>query len=175
LLLTEIGEVQRELSPHLGESLSRNADAARFGNAFEARCDVYAIAVDAHLVVDDIAEVNANSELHAVLRVYVGVALGHGLLDGKRTLDSVHDASELGEDAVAGGIDDTPAVLRNNREHDRLMALEIADSSFFVGAHEGAVAGDVGREDCCQFAGNLGIFGRIYHTARGLFRLRALD
>jgi hypothetical protein len=73
------------------------------------------------------------------------------------TFDSIYDAAELGEDDVAGGIDDALTMLSDHREHDRLMDLEIGDSAFFVGAHESAIARDVGREDCCQTAGNLGI------------------
>jgi hypothetical protein len=125
--------------------------------------------------MDDIAEVDADAELHAARGVYVGVALSHGLLDGKRALDGVHDAYELGEDAVADDINDAPAVLSDHRENDRLMALEIADSHLFVCAHEGAVAGDVGRQDCCQSAGNFGFSGRICHPARRLIGHRGLD
>ena len=55
------------------------------------------------LVDDDVAEIDADAELHAARRLDRGVALGHRPLDGDRALDRVHDAGELGEDAVAGG------------------------------------------------------------------------
>ena len=90
-----------------------------------------------------------------------GVALGHGLLDRDRALDRIHDAGELGEDAVAGRVDDAAAVLADHRQDDRLVRLEVADGRVFVSAHERAVAGDVGGEDGGQPALNLGVPGAV--------------
>ncbi len=42
----------------------------------------------------------------------------------------------VGEDAVAGGIDDCPAMRSDQRQHDRLMRLEVADGGVFVRAHQ---------------------------------------
>ena len=141
--------------------LARDADAARLGDALQACGDVDAVAVDARLVVDDIAEVDADAELHPTICFDGGVALGHRLLDGDRALDRVHDAGELGEDAVAGRVDDAAAVLGDHRQHDRLMRLEVADGTRLVSAHQRAVAGDVGGEDCGQPALNLGVPGAV--------------
>src|SRR6516162_3748642 len=80
------------------------------------------------------------------------VALRHGLLDGDRALDGVHDAAELGEDSVACRVDDAATVFPNHREDDCLVRIEIADGSSLVSAHERAIAGDIGSEDRCQFA-----------------------
>ena len=62
-------------------------------------------------------------------------------------LDRADDARELGEDAVAGGIDDESAVCADHRQEHGLVRLEGTHRGIFVGAHERGVAGDVGHED----------------------------
>ena len=68
-------------------------------------------------------------------------------LDGDRAFDRVHDARELGENAVAGGVDDASGELADHRQHDGLVALEVAHRARLVGAHQRAIAGDVSRQD----------------------------
>jgi len=48
------------------------------------------------------------------------------------TFGYVHDTSELGENAVAGRVDDAPAELTDHRQHGRLMPLEIAYRARFI-------------------------------------------
>jgi len=73
----------------------------------------------------------------------------------------VHDAAELGEDAVAGGVDDATAVLPDHWQHDRLVPLQVAHGAGFVSAHEGAVARDVCGKDGGQPALNLRVPGAV--------------
>src|SRR5262245_14618235 len=75
----------------------------------------------------DIALIDADAEAHAASLFHVGIALRHNPLDHHRALDRVHDASELSEDAIAGGVDNPTAVLRDHREYDGLMLLETAN------------------------------------------------
>ena len=86
-------------------------------------------------------------------------------LNGERAFDRVHYARKLGEDAVARGVDDAPGELADHREHDRLMPLEIAHRARLVGAHQRAVAGDVGRENGAQppFHALFGHFDRCHY------------
>ena len=76
-----------------------------------------------------------------------GIALGHLRLNGHRAFDRVYNAGELGENAVAGGVDDAPPELTDHREHHRLMALEITHRARLVRAHQRAIAGDVSRQN----------------------------
>jgi hypothetical protein len=119
--------------------------------------------------VDHVPEVDADPELHSALWVSSSVALGHGLLDGDGALHGVHDARELRENAVAGRVYDATGMLAYQGHDHGLVRFEIADSRFVVGAHEGAIAGDIGSKDRCQFAGNLWICRNIGHPrASGL-------
>jgi hypothetical protein len=54
----------------------RTANAARLGQAFEAGGDVDAVAKDVAVFDDDVADVNADAELDAVVRRQRGIAFG---------------------------------------------------------------------------------------------------
>ena len=75
------------------------------------------------------------------------VAGRHDGLDLDRALGRVDHARELGQDAVARGVDDAAAVAADQRQDHRLVPLEVADRRGLVLAHEAAVAGDVGGQN----------------------------
>ena len=113
--------------------LARHADTARFRDSLQPRSDVDAIAEDSIIVVDDVTEVDADTKLHMPLGLDCGIAFDHLPLNGDRAFDRVQHTRELGQQAVPGGINDTSAKLANHRQHDRLMALEVAHRARFVG------------------------------------------
>jgi hypothetical protein len=100
--------------------------------------------------MDDVAEIDANAEQHPTLGGNVEIALSHNLLNGDGAFDRAHGARELRDDAVAGDIDNSSAVLGDQRQDHRLVRFEVAHRLFFVAPHEARVAGDVrgqnGRE-----------------------------
>src|SRR5258708_3805524 len=69
----------------------------------------------------------------------------------RRSAGSAHrvdHARELGEDAVAGGLEDAAADLGHRRVGDLLAhPLQARERAFLVGAHHAAEADDVGGED----------------------------
>ena len=107
--------------------------------------------------------VDANPELHTTRLSDLGVALCHGLLDGDRALDGVHDAIELSEDAVAGRVYDATAMLSYQGQDHSLVRFEVTNGGSLVSAHEAAIAGDIGSKDRGDFAGNSWISGNIGH------------
>ena len=112
--------------------------------------DVDAIAEDLIIIVDHVTEVDADTKLHTPLGLDRGIAFDHLPLNGHRALDRVQHAGELGQDAVAGGIDDTSAEVANHRQDHRLMALEVAHRARFVRTHQRAIAGNICRQDGCK-------------------------
>src|ERR1700736_6869617 len=106
LLLADVIAGKLDASVDLLVDLARDADPAGLGDALKARCYIDAVAIDAHLVIDHVADVDADAELHAALRLDCRIALCHGGLDGERALARVHHAGELGENALAGSVDD---------------------------------------------------------------------
>src|SRR3546814_12230386 len=63
------------------------ADAAGLGQALQAGRDVDAVAVDIVVLVDDVAEVDADAEADALGLWAILFPLGHALLDQPRTLE----------------------------------------------------------------------------------------
>ena len=83
-----------------------------------------------------------------VLGRHLGIALDHPALNVDGAAHGVDDADEFDQHAVAGGLDDTAAVL-GDLWIDQFLAMrfQLAERAFFVGAHQPAVAGNVGREN----------------------------
>ena len=94
------------------------------------------------------ADVNPHAELDALRRWHGLVAGRHLALHVDRATHRVDNASELDQEAVAGGLDDASAMLTDFRI-DQLapMRLEPREGIFLVGAHEPAVARHVRGEN----------------------------
>ena len=123
----------------------RDADAAGRGQPLEPRRDVDAIAVDVVAVDDHVAEVDADPELDAELRLDVGVVLGDAPLDLDRTLDGVDHARELDQGAVARKLDHPAAALGDLGLNEFLaQCFEPGVRAGFVLAHQPTVADHVG-------------------------------
>src|SRR5262249_11382676 len=155
LLGAKIGATVLDTLLDFIEHLAGDANPSRLGDRLQPGRNIDTIAVDPGVVKYNVTLIDADPELHAPGRLGSGVALLHLLLHGNGTSDGIEHAGELGENAVAGGIDDMPAELRNHRQHGVLMPLEIANSPFLVRAHQGAVAGNIGYQKCRKLAGCL--------------------
>ncbi len=147
LLLADVLAGKINASADLLVNFARDTDAAGLCDALQPGSHVDAVAVDAGFVVDHVADIDADAELHAALWLNGGIALGHLGLDGDRAFDRVHHAGEFGENAVARSVDDASCELTDHREHHRLMALEITHRARLVRAHQRAIAGDVSRQN----------------------------
>jgi hypothetical protein len=121
--------------------------AARVRERLQPGGDVDAVAVDLRVVVDDIAEVDADAKAHASLLGHGLIARGHDGLDLDRAFGGTDDAGKLGEDAITGGVDDAPSEPGDQRQDHVLVRLEVAHGGGLVFVHEPAVAGDVCGED----------------------------
>ncbi|HKH84670.1 MAG TPA: hypothetical protein VKA25_13355 [Gemmatimonadales bacterium] len=76
-----------------------------------------------------------------------GIRFPELLLNRYGTFDSIHDARELGQDAIASRIGDPSAVLGYKAIHNGPMSHEGPHRPGFVGMHEPRVVGHVGAED----------------------------
>jgi hypothetical protein len=121
--------------------------AARVGERLQPGGDVDAVAVDSGVVVDDIAEVDADAKAHASMLGHGLIARGHHGLDLDRAFGGTDDAGEFGEDAITRGVDDPASVPGDQGQDHALMRLEVAHGGGLVFVHEPAVAGDVGGQD----------------------------
>ena len=124
--------------------LSRQADAAGIGEAFQPRRDVDRVAQQVGAVAVDEARMKADAigqKLGALRR------LGKAGLDGDGGADGRGRFGEFGEHAVACGGEDAALMLFDGAEDQRLADGERAQGQRLVPAHGAAVAHRVGGED----------------------------
>src|SRR5215470_14848608 len=88
-----------------------DADPARLGQPLEAGGDIDAVAKDVAVLDDDVAHVDPDTKLDAVVGSCAGVALGHLALHFDRAAQRVDDAAELDQQPITGGFDQAAAVL----------------------------------------------------------------
>jgi hypothetical protein len=120
-------------------------DRAGLGDAFQTRGNIDAVAHEvAVALLNDIAEMNANPELDALLGQHAGVALDHSGLDFDRAAHGVDHAAELDDQAVAGALDDA-AVMGGDGGFDQIAAQtpEPRQGAILVRSREPAVADDI--------------------------------
>ena len=87
-----------------------NADAAGLGQRFQPGGNIDTIPRDIITVYDDVAQVDANPEIDAVVRREVEIARAHLALRFDRTTQCCRCADELDQHSVASGMDDPTAV-----------------------------------------------------------------
>ena len=91
-------------------------DRARLGDSFKSRGDIDAIAHQiAVALLDDIAQMNADTKDDAALRRNGRKTLGHGVLHRDGAAHRVYDTAELHERAVAGALEHSPVMCRDRR------------------------------------------------------------
>ena len=103
------------------------------------------------LAIDhDIADMHADAELHGLVGGSARI-LYRGL-HRDRALHGVDRAGEVGDDAVAGGVEDAAPVRRDQPVDDHAACLQPAERGNLVMRHQPAVAGNVGGENRCELS-----------------------
>src|SRR5262249_21298223 len=167
-VLTKELIVERQFAFDLVVRCAREADAAALGEAFEARRDVDAVAVDPFALDDHVAEIDSNSEPHAACVGQAGVPDLQLTLDVDAALDGVDDPRESRQHVVAGRVHHTAAVLRHRRRHHPTIFGDRADSGRLIVAHETAIAFDVSAQNRRELA----LYRASVHDAKFYARWR---
>src|SRR5206468_12748697 len=115
MLCSRVFKSNVEFPLHLIEDHSRNANAARISQTFEPRCNVYTVAIDVVSVDDDVTDIDSNSKHDRLVVWNRQVALCNTALDGNRALDSVDNAGELNQGAIAHEFHHASVVFCNHR------------------------------------------------------------
>ena len=137
-----------ELAAHLPIGIVGYADAAGLGDTFEPGGNVDAVAVNIAFFDDDVANMNADAELDALVLRHGCVTLDHAVLNFNSTARSVYGACELNQDTIASPLDDAAAMIGDLRFQEfEPMSIKPRQCAFLVGSHQTAVAGDVASED----------------------------
>ena len=152
-LLSEVDELRLDPSPHMLVRRARNGHATGFGDAFEPRGDVDAVAEDILALDKHIAEMDADPVEDALRLEGAFIAGRHLLLHRQGAFDRRDDGREFDEHPVAHGLEQPPAV----RGDDRLSGLSpLAHETCRAGlvlAHHARIADDIGGEDRGKLAG----------------------
>ena len=154
LLLADVFEGEVELARGILLHPRRDADAAGLGQSFEPRRDIDAVAKDVAVLDDDVADIDADAKLDAVVGRYAGVAPGHLALHLDGAAQCIDHTAELDEQPVAGGLDEAAPVLGDFRiEELAAQRLEAFEGAALVGADQPRIARHIGREDRREAAG----------------------
>ena len=117
---SRIADREIELPLHLTIGVLGETDRALLGHALPSRGDIDAVTHQVPIgLLDDVAQMNADPELDALLRRDTRVAFDHSDLDFDRAAHCVDDAAELGDEPVARALDDTP-VMRSDGGIDEI-------------------------------------------------------
>jgi hypothetical protein len=137
--------------PRIALRIVGKADASGFGDPFQARGDVNAIAEDIVVVDDDVADVNSDAELDPEILRYMGILARRAALNFGRATRSIHHAGEFHQHAVARGLDDAAAMCGDGWIDEGFSdRLQPGQRSFLVGTHEAAIPGDIRSQYRCQ-------------------------
>ena len=152
---TKVGDSEIEPPPDLPIGVLRETDRARLANAFQSRGDIDVVAHESGVaLLNDVAQVNADTKFDAALGRYARIALDHAVLNLERAAHCVDHAAELDEAAIASSVDDTPAV-HGDRGIDQIAAQppQPRQRTILVHAGEPAVAHHVRDKDRSDFSG----------------------
>src|SRR5207302_7673306 len=118
---------------------------------FEAHCNIDAVTKDIIIFDDNITDVNADAKFDPLDLRYVDILLGHAALNFDGTSHGVEDAGELNESAVAGILDDAPAIISDFGIKKRLpKSFQLRQGAFFVDPYQAARARDIRRQNSRQ-------------------------
>ena len=133
--------------------VARNQDAACRRFPFQPRRHVDAVAIEVVAVDDQVAQVQAHAEHESSIGRLVAVGLGHGLLKLDGGAQRINCAGELDQSTVAGQLDQTSSVFRQDRiEVFRTVLAQARQRPALVTPHQAGVADNVCSNDCRQFA-----------------------
>ena len=152
LLIAQIVEGQRQLVADLVVRRGRDADRTGLGEGFQPGGDVDPVAEQVVAVDHDVADMHADAELHRFVGGTPGILCGDRGLHRDRALHGIDRAGEVGDDAVAGGVEDAAPVRRDQLVDDDAARLQPGERADLVARHQPAVAGNVGGEDRGEFA-----------------------
>jgi hypothetical protein len=92
--------------------------------------------------------VDADAEPHLLIGRSLRVLPGHGLLNCDGTLHRIYGAREIDDEAIARCVEDPTSMRGDQVVDDDSVSRESAKSADLISAHEGAVARDIGGENC---------------------------
>jgi hypothetical protein len=92
-----------------------NANPVRIGQTFEASRDVHPVPEDVVVLHHDVALVNADTELDAIIAGCSGTSFTHPVLPLGRTTQGINHTGKFDQQAITGRFDDAAPVFGDLR------------------------------------------------------------
>ena len=153
VLVAKIDEIVFQLITHLFVGRIREANATGLRDPFQSRGDIDAVAHEVAIALfDNVAEVNADAEIDAVVGGHANVAFDHAILHLDRTAHGVDHAAKFDEAAVAGALDDAP-MMGGDRGINQLatQSPQPRQCAILICPRETAIAYDIRNQDRRDF------------------------
>ena len=155
LLLADVVKANIETAMHLLAHRRRHADSAGLGQRFQTRRHVDTVARDVGAVDDDVADVDADAELDALVGRFRLIICVHCPLHVDCAVERRIRAGEFEQHPVAGGLDHPATVFGNLRIDDAFADLaQPRKRPSIIALHVSAEADYISDEDRRQLAGD---------------------
>jgi hypothetical protein len=104
------GEV--ETPGHVLLNAGGHANASRLGQTFQPGRDIHSVTEDVVVLHHDVALVNADTELYAIVDRCSGISLTHTVLPLGRTAQCIYHTGKLDQQAITGRFDNAAPGVR---------------------------------------------------------------
>jgi hypothetical protein len=155
---TDVVECQVDFPCDMLANRPRYADPAWFGEPLDARGHVHVIAVNAASVVNDLTEVDANSEFQSRVFSQFGIALRHLPLKLDGGPDRCDGTQKLDENGISRLIDYPTAMAGCDTVEQVEASLEFSQCFLVIHLGEATEPGNVSVED----GGKLALHGVLH-------------
>jgi len=122
-LWADILKTIRKLVLDEGKNAPGNADAARRGYSFQPSRDVDTVAIEVVGIDENIADIDADAEIHSAAFVRLSIADAQFLLDRNCTAHRFYRLAEFSEYAISGGVEDATIVARDQSIDHRAVGF----------------------------------------------------
>src|SRR5688572_23561023 len=112
-LLADILKEETDLSGGIFLHALRHAYPTRVGDPLQPGSDVDPIAVDIPILLDDVADIDANTEFDLPVLIHIRIPLTHAGLHVHGAVDGIDHTGEIGHQTVAGVLEN-PAPMSGN-------------------------------------------------------------
>ena len=110
-LLSHVVEGEVETPGYVLLNTGGHANASGLGQTFQPSRDVHPVSEDVVVLHNDVALVNADPKLDAIVARFTGISLTHSVLPLGRTTQCINHTGKFDQQAITGRFDDAAPVF----------------------------------------------------------------
>src|SRR5215469_12767688 len=124
-----------------------DANATGLRKSLQSGRDINGIAEEVVALHHDVADLDADTELHLLIGKAIGVLLGDSILRRDRALHGIDGAGEISDETVTRRVEDSASMRGDQPIDDDPVSRKGAKGADLISAHQAAVALHIGCED----------------------------